>query len=380
MKNLPTKIVLLALGFFVGLLAFEGFLRLLHWVESNRGGGSSYAGMESRGLDLTKNEENLKALYRYDQLLGWKLSPGASVIQLHQDFKTSYSMNNEGFRDDVDYAARKKPGKKRIMIFGDSFAFGVGVPNKKTFSKILEAESSGKYEVLNFGVSGYDPGQYLLSLKEDGLKYNPDIVVYAIYLGNDIIDLGLDHLSQGDKYKPYFTIENGNFILQNVPVPTEKATYGEDTRVKNSFIKFFISQTYNFETAKMVKNVLRDKVYKPMIKLGLLKDISDYNYELSLLKSILEDAKEITDKRGIRFLIMIIPSNHSAGGYAAYLEDGFDEKIKSMVGELGIPLVDLVSDLSLGWDKYYFSHEGHFNEEGHEVAAGRLWGAIANDK
>lgn len=361
------KIILAVFGIFLGLLLFEGGFRLISFV--NTGLNKVMFDFESKTENFSENSGELKRLYRYDPILGWRLNPDASVTQVNPDFKVNYTINNQGFRDDADYYPKKIINKKRIEIFGDSFAFGVGVENDKIFSKLIEEKSGDKYEVFNFGASGYDPGQYYLSFKNDGLSYGPDVVIYAIYLGNDIVDLGLDHLSQGDKYKPYFTLENDRLILKNVPVPTKKAHYTEDTRIKNSFIKFFISQAYNLETAKMARNILRDKVYKPMIKFGWLKDISDYDYELSLLKGILEDTKEITDKRGIKFLIMIIPSNHSAGGYAAYLEDGFDEKIKSMVGELGIPLVDLVSDLSRDWDKYYFPHEGHWSEKGHELVA-----------
>lgn len=369
--------ILLIAGFLVGLLVFEGFLRLFYWVGGNWINRDNYADTEFIGSDLAKNEENLKALYRYDAMLGWKLNPGVSAVQAQQDFKVSYSVNKEGFRDNVDYSRGKESDKKRIIIFGDSFTFGVGVPNEKTFPKILEAESGGKYEVLNFGVSGYDPGQYFLSLKEEGLKYEPDIVLYAIYLGNDVIDIPLDHLSQGDKYKPYFTTENStaensNLILKNVPVPIRKANPSPDSRIKGRLLKPWLGTLPRLETVKLLKNVLRDNIYSLLIKIGWIKGIADYDYEFEILSKLLDETKVLLANKKSELVVIIIPSDPSKRGYATYLERGFDEKLTLILKAQKIPFLDLAPEMVKCGRDCYFSREGHWNEEGHRLAAEAL--------
>ena len=69
---------------------------------------------------------------------------------------------------DHEYSLTKPAGVKRIAVIGDSVAFGftrhpVALPLKEIFPKVLEAElnaaSPGRYELLNFAVTGYNSAQ-----------------------------------------------------------------------------------------------------------------------------------------------------------------------------------------------------------------------------
>src|SRR5436309_6324437 len=71
-----------------------------------------------------------------------------------------YAINADGFRD-RRYARPKPPGTFRIVVLGDSIAFGFGVAEEETFPKVLEARIAAtapqrRVEVLNLGVSGYN--------------------------------------------------------------------------------------------------------------------------------------------------------------------------------------------------------------------------------
>jgi lysophospholipase L1-like esterase len=100
-----------------------------------------------------------------------------------------FRINSLGMRD-KEYALEKPPGVARIAILGDSFTFGSGVRESATFAKVLEASlnASGggtRYEVMNFGVKGYDTAQELATLREVALPLDPDLIVVAYYL-NDV--------------------------------------------------------------------------------------------------------------------------------------------------------------------------------------------------
>ncbi|MCU0862661.1 MAG: SGNH/GDSL hydrolase family protein [Planctomycetes bacterium] len=78
----------------------------------------------------------------------------------------------------------------RIVVLGDSVAFGWGVDDEVTFLRRLEQEwrpaSGGKrLEVVNLGLPHYDTHQELASLRETGLPLQPDLVL-LIYVVNDI--------------------------------------------------------------------------------------------------------------------------------------------------------------------------------------------------
>ena len=68
------------------------------------------------------------------------------------------------------------PDKNRILILGDSFTFGTNVSDEESYPYYLERLLPGT-EVLNMGIEGYGHDQMLLYLKEEGLKYNPDIII-----------------------------------------------------------------------------------------------------------------------------------------------------------------------------------------------------------
>jgi len=101
-------------------------------------------------------------------------------------------LNSEGFKD-RNFESRKDNNTIRIIMLGDSITKGTGVNLGETFSDQLEdmlnqnskqRNSKIKYDVMNFGVGGYNIVSELGTLKEYGLKYNPDIVVLN-YFHND---------------------------------------------------------------------------------------------------------------------------------------------------------------------------------------------------
>jgi lysophospholipase L1-like esterase len=85
----------------------------------------------------------------------------------------------------------KPPGAHRILLLGDSFCFGVVHDRDKMFASLLEKWLRGwslGAEVLNAGVPSWGTRQELQFLERDGLGLQPDLVLVAMFLGNDIVD------------------------------------------------------------------------------------------------------------------------------------------------------------------------------------------------
>lgn len=94
--------------------------------------------------------------------------------------------NSLGFRE-KEYPVKKAAGVRRIIVLGDSYTLGVGVEIEDTFSKRMEAllnAHGGAYEVLNFGVNGYNTAMELATLREVAAAFDPDLVLVA-YVLND---------------------------------------------------------------------------------------------------------------------------------------------------------------------------------------------------
>jgi lysophospholipase L1-like esterase len=82
------------------------------------------------------------------------------------------------------------PGEFRIVVLGDSYAVGGQVPYEQTFPAVLERDlhDAGytNVRVINAGVGGYTTFNEDGLLREDLSWLQPNLVVVASFLGNDI--------------------------------------------------------------------------------------------------------------------------------------------------------------------------------------------------
>lgn len=129
-------------------------------------------------------------LYRPDTVLGWKHTPGArGFISVPGEFRTFIEINALGLRGkDAPYVP--PPDTQRILVLGDSFVQAVQVRNEDTFSSQLEemlASASAQVKVLNAGVGGYNTAQEYLSFREEGHKYQADLVLLTFLINNDTL-------------------------------------------------------------------------------------------------------------------------------------------------------------------------------------------------
>lgn len=88
-----------------------------------------------------------------------------------------------------DYEKEKPAGTKRILLFGDSFAFGDEWPINESFIARLQDlldPAFNKYQVLNFGVPGYAAYQEWKYIQESALDFEPDIILIEFTDHNDL--------------------------------------------------------------------------------------------------------------------------------------------------------------------------------------------------
>jgi hypothetical protein len=130
--------------------------------------------------------------------------PLASIIRPSDDERVVYELipnldtdfgpvrvrtNKSGLREDRDYPIDRAPNTLRIVGIGDSGMFGWDVPQNEDYLGVLESalQSRGgdvNYEVLNFGVPGYNSRLEVELFRKEGLVYRPDIVVVG-WVEND---------------------------------------------------------------------------------------------------------------------------------------------------------------------------------------------------
>jgi lysophospholipase L1-like esterase len=92
-----------------------------------------------------------------------------------------------GFRG-LEYPEARRAGYHRIVVLGDSVAFGIGLPNESIFtSRLEETLRPERVEVMNLAVGGYDVQDEAGRLSTLGLRLKPDVVLVALCVN----DLGL---------------------------------------------------------------------------------------------------------------------------------------------------------------------------------------------
>ena len=106
-----------------------------------------------------------------------------------------YEKNSKGLRDH-EYDYQKQEEVFRIVVTGDSFTYGTGVPSMehifvKRLERALNADpgSTHRFEVINGAEPGYNTPQEYKWLQNEGIKYAPDLFI-VVYFFNDATSMG----------------------------------------------------------------------------------------------------------------------------------------------------------------------------------------------
>lgn len=122
-----------------------------------------------------------------DRALRFRLKPGFRATVEGVD----YRVNALGLRG-PEIAPTKPAGTRRVLLLGDSYAFGLGVSEEASIEtqlaallqETMHATGGGAVEVINAGVPAYQTEQERLLLERTGFALEPDLVV-LLYFAND---------------------------------------------------------------------------------------------------------------------------------------------------------------------------------------------------
>jgi hypothetical protein len=167
--------------------------------------------------------------------------------------------NSQGLRE-REYSYQKPGGVFRILILGDSFVEAEQVLFEETFHEKLEellddqCKDSDFTEVIAAGVSGWGTDQAYLFFRNEGYKYQPDLVLLA-FADNDIVnnyfplEAKQEGRTDGRLYKPYFVLEDDKLVLKDFPYHQD----GEGTPLYS--LKLFLSRY--FVSYRLITNTIK---------------------------------------------------------------------------------------------------------------------------
>jgi hypothetical protein len=159
-----TKACLLLCSLFGSLLLAEAFLQF-------------FPPCQTRHLLLAQND-NLDYYVGHPDI-GYLLKPNISGLLWGCDFRATFHTDAHGFRNACAW-----PEKAEVVAVGDSLTFGFGGQDEEAWPSVL-ARALPHSRVLNLGLLGACPEQYLRIYETFGAKMCPRILLVGLFLGND---------------------------------------------------------------------------------------------------------------------------------------------------------------------------------------------------
>jgi hypothetical protein len=276
------------------------------------------------------------------------------------------SLNGRGFRG-RELVVPKPGDRTRVVVLGDSIAFGFGVSDEQAFPEILDARDNG-IEAGNFSVQGYGPGQELLVLQRDGLRVDPDVVVLAVCLRNDFADAVLPvALYNGITPRPYFRVVGKRLVLED-PMPRSAAAHVV------SWLSDY-SQLYNRASAQLTA---RPEPAEENWRRRKQEALRDEDYVLRLTVSLLMEMDRVCRERGISFLVASFPNGVDFAG-----EPPLHARFHELLSRAGIRVVDFrtrFNALGVKPADVALDDTGHLSPRGHALVAEVLERAIVTGR
>jgi lysophospholipase L1-like esterase len=300
--------------------------------------------------------------WKYDPILGWAHEPGQEGIFETPQFRTVVRINEDGLRD-RPHSYERQNSKERILVLGDSFAWGYGVEESERFSQLLE--KSLDVEVINAGVSGYSTDQELLWYRNEGIKYETDLVILAL-TGNDVGDND-QQLVSTIYYKPKFVIEKGQLVATGYPVPKTSAQgkfiYALSQR---SALAYFLVQRY-FDLHSLYGKMKVGSGHASSPVSGTNAEREPFGLTIDLI----DEMRNIAESRNAKFMIVATDRWWNGPSGATYKD------FISTLRTEGFLVLDVESMPDFDPEVMLIPDDGHWNHAGHEFVAENIKAFIA---
>lgn len=290
-----------------------------------------------------------------DSILGWRLIPNSTKLNRKEEQPYLVTINSKGLRD-REHSYDKAQGVFRIVVIGDSFVYGNGgVDAANRFTDILE-KSTKNVEVINMGVPGYGSDQEYLYLKNEGLKYHPDLVILCAFY-NDFSESFSTITPSMGRPKGYLSLNAGQLVFHPPSFPTF----------------YELSQhSYLLGLADLaLGNIL--ETYRKVLRRR--QDVLNPQARQATFKQIYLSAEELCRERGIKFVVVYFPFQ------GQHMPMVIQEIMAGLASTEGMKTLDLMDTMrhANATRRAYFEHDIHFNEYGHQAVAKELLEYLVNN-
>jgi len=235
-----------------------------------------------------------------------KNMPDVSIWHSSPDYRVNVRTNSRGVRSDRDIPYQKPEGTFRIVGLGDSFTLGYEVEQEDTFLYQLETNLKDRgferVEVINLGVSGFGTSEELITLKEEGMKYDPDMVILGYFVNDiqnnimsDLFAIEDDSLRQiSESYLPAVGVRN---LLFSIPLYRYMADNSQLLNLFRNFISYQIQQAVFRENRGGPDETPSEEEFEQIVQ-----------YESALTARLLDQIYLECRDQNIPFVLLNIPT------------------------------------------------------------------------
>jgi hypothetical protein len=306
-------------------------------------------------------------------------------------------VNSSGYRGEE---LRSPRTGARVMVYGDSYIEAEFSELTNTFvwrlQQHLSAGLGRPVEVINAGVYAYGPDQVSLRMQDDLPRLQPDLVIVALYAGNDFGDLLRNKL--------YTINPDGSLQLHTVAISDSLArefrmagpgtlmivklfrALMAMTRPKQrpvNLIQGFLKrkQREYSEATEPGQRVLTTLLDPYDIDVSGTPESSQAVYQKQLMRGVLAQIRRTADRNGSRLLLLIIPSptdvcdmceagHVDSTQFRAYRRSALTDALEKIADEERVEAFNLYRPEWLREvNQLYFRRDPHWNDRGQALAA-----------
>jgi hypothetical protein len=317
------------------------------------------------------------SLVQHHPLIGYTWMPSVRSRIPHESGGYLVRTNEAGFRSDREFVKPRTPGKFRALLFGDSMTAGDGVSNSRRYSDVIESLVPN-LEVFNYGLSGTGTDQHYLTYLEFG-DVEHDLVIIGVNPANILRVASRFKPYTNDQggeliyAKPYYSLEHGDLVLHQVPVPKAPFTKATISAEDAPYVDW---GSPNATLRNMFKKLgMRDVMQKVTHFQPAPGYASPTNGNWLLMRKILETW--IGSSR-TPVLLFLVPQSQ-------FIEETSDPtdyqaRYRELANDTGCQLHDPLPDLwqypSEDRRAFRFKVDPHFTANGHQALAASLAPAI----
>ena len=354
------------------------------------------------------------------------VAPWSSASRIVDDNQLEFR-GNPSFPEHDEWGFRNtsRPTKASIVTLGDSHTYGTSVQSDQSWPQVLSEVTNR--DTYNMGMFWYGPFHSLMNV-DLALSLKPDLVIFAFYFGNDLYE-SFSFAQWNDELEDFISpTQVQEILVLEMQSPLEEEivdlfTLGESNGEIIELRQWLSHNSKIYGLLRTVKNFVTHSVQAPKLlskdfnqavqalKPEQLEYCSVFNGKewrtiftapyrnqaldhsdlriragVDISKTVIKDMNDYVSAAGIEFLVILLPTKESVfwpkveetnehTNLEALIsnEDMLRNELITFFTNEEIQYLDMLSVLRKAKVQPYFENaDGHPNEVGHKIIAGKI--------